>query len=89
MKEDLQKSADAKNASPAVQLAVESFLHENYQFRLNVLKGQVEFTNKPINDETPKWRFLTKRAKATNGLQLSETRCRDSSVVRSRLLVFY
>ena len=80
MKEDLQKSADAKNASPAVQLEVESFLHENYQFRLNVLKGQVEFTNKPINDETPKWRFLTKRAKASIVLRAKrEQVCEDGS----------
>lgn len=68
MEENLtMKINDAANANEATQqteqLEVESFLHENYLFRRNVLKGRGEFTTKPINDEAPKWFPLTEEAK--------------------------
>ena len=80
MENKFTMKTDAKNASTAAQLEVELFLHENYLFRRNVLKGQVEFANKPTNDEAPQWRYLTKAAKASIVLRAKrEQVCEEGS----------
>ena len=58
---------EALTASQKGALVVESFLQENYLFRLNVLNGKVEFVTKSAVDDVPAdddaaWRPLTDRA---------------------------
>lgn len=38
---------------------IESFLHENYEFRHNVLSGKTEFRKKHEDDKTEEWRVVT------------------------------
>ena len=58
---------EAEKASQTGMLVVESFLHENYLFRRNVLNGKVEFVTKSAADEVvadsdSAWRPLTEPA---------------------------
>ena len=46
------------DAQGAVYL-VECFLHENYEFRRNVLSGKTEFRKKTDDDKTQEWSVLT------------------------------
>ena len=67
MKHENMLNSEAMGASQEGILLVESFLNENYLFRLNVLNGKVEFVTKSTVDETvadsdARWRDLTDRA---------------------------
>ena len=67
MSNELTIHGEAPEASQKGMLVVESFLHENYLFRFNVLNGKVEFVMKSavdeiIADNDARWRPLSDRA---------------------------
>ena len=74
--ENLTFQGEAMNASLEGMLIVEQFLHDNYQFRRNMLNGKVEFlrcagsnqqaelecATKTGEDQKPQYRPLTQQA---------------------------
>ena len=46
-----EKIVEAENASKKEMLDIEHFLHERYQFRMNVLNRKVEYVTKASEDE--------------------------------------
>lgn len=86
---DFTKPDDTMNASQTVLLAAEQFLHENYLFRRNVLKGQVEFIKKPINEKTPKWLPLTPEAKNSIVLRAKREGLGEKGTPKQDIMEFF
>ena len=61
---DLTINGETLGASQEGILAVEQYLHDNYQFRRNVLNGKVEFLTLTagVSDSGAEWHPLTQRA---------------------------